>query len=163
MQVKVETSGKGFEVAKSPVVELKPEAPDVDRTSPITSSHRFTVQQKEAIPALSAHVDAVTDVVDLHNPSNKDNLSQVTYSMAGALRGDPLRERYVAEMPLKSEDEYVRKQRQTPHEQTGDEPLLINEERLIHYNLTARRFIATQEMTEHQSRTEKKLAIEIEV
>ena len=45
----------------------------------------------------------------------------------------------------------------------GDEPLLLNEERLVRYDLTVRRFIATQEMTEHRRRTEKKLTVEINV
>ena len=153
-QVKVETSHRSFEVAETPVVH---------RTSPTTSSRRFPVQQQEAIPALTARTNEVTDIVDLHSPSNKNTPSQVTYSMAGTMRVDPPCEHYVGEKILKSEDEFVRKQRQAPNEQMGDKPLLINEERFIRYDLTVHRFIATQEMTEHRRRTEKKLTVEIDV
>jgi hypothetical protein len=117
-QVRLQASGRGFEAGESPVV---------DRVPPTTYSSRFSVQQKEAIPAfISAHTGEVIDTVDLHGPS-KDNPSQVTYSMTGGLRGDPLRERYVGENALKSEERCARKQHRASNEQMGDAQWLLNE------------------------------------
>ena len=151
-QVQVETNGRGFEVAGPPVIELSPEGPVVDRTSPATCSRKSPVQEKEVLPALSTHAGEVIDIVDLHGPPTKANISRVTYSTAASLRGDHLRERYEGKTTLKLENTFVRKEGLTPNEQRGANPRVINEEGSIRHDLRVRRFITTQEMIEHQNR-----------
>lgn len=157
-QIKLETSSSSSEIASSPVIELKAEKPSAFHISPSTTSHRFPVQHKEAVPVLS-HMGEVTDVVELHDPSNTLNLNHVTYSMTGDLRGDPLRERYPYRRAIKPEEPSAH----VHHEGIGKEPSLTAEKRLALFDLTVRKFIATQEMTGHLNRTEKGLSLEIDL
>jgi hypothetical protein len=152
-EVKVQASGRDLE---------KDEAPLVEGASPINPSRRFPGQHKKGTPFLTALAGAVNDTVDLHSPSSKDSLCQLTYGMAGALKDDSRWKRMVGETAFQLEDEHTRKNCQAPIEHMGDEPSLTNEERLVRYRLSARRFIATQNMTEHQNRLERKLKFEID-
>ena len=158
-QVKFETSSRKTETAELPVIELNPELPSDCRTSPSTTSRRLSVQHKEAVPVLSVHMGEVTDIVELHDPSNTLNLSHGTYSMTGDLRGDPLRERYPYWRAIKPEEPSAHVQ----HEGMGNEPSLKAEKRFALFDLTVRKFIATQEMTGHLNRTEKGLSLEIDL
>ena len=162
-QVKVEAGGKDSEGADSRVIELKPDTPASDKTAPIISSRRFPAQQRDTTLSLSARVDEISDLVDLHTPSNEGKLTQATYSMTGVLRRNPFQESNGGQNALKSEDESIHHQSRTPHEHMGHERGLINEEKFIPCDLRVRKFVATQEMTEFQNRTKKKLAIEIKV
>ena len=154
-QVTVEASSRRLEGTETPVIELNPEVPATNRTSTAISSRR--------LPALSALVEKINDIVVLHDPLRKDNPSQVTYSMTEALRSEPLRERYAGENTLPSKCGWVGKHSKNPHEYMSKAPSLVNDERIIRYNATVQRFVATQEMTKRQNRAEKKLTIEIDV
>lgn len=162
-QVKVVAGSKDSEGADPRVIDLKPESPDGDKTAPILSSRRFPAQQRDTILSLRARVDEISDLVDLHTPSNEGKLTQATYSMTGALRRNPFQESKGSQNALKSEDGSIRHQRRTPHEHVSREQRLINEEKSIPYDLRVRKFVATQEMTEFQNHTKKKQAIEIKV
>lgn len=162
-QVKVEAGGKDSEGTDSRVIELKPETPAGDKTAPIISSRRFPSQQRDTTLSLRARVDEISDLVDLHTPSNEGKLTQATYSMTGVLRRNPFQESNGSQNALKSEDGSIHHQRRTPHEHMGYEQRLINEERSIPHDLRVRKFVATQEMTEFQNHIKKKLSIEIKV
>ena len=149
-QVKVEAVGRCLQGA---------EALTVDITPPM--DHRFPVSFKRSIPALPAHAGQLTDVVDLHKPSNKDCFNEVTYSLPESPRGNAHREPVVGEMAFRLDGNPVRRHNQTVIEFKGDEPSLIREEKLDRYLLLARRFIATQEMIELQSRSEKAVNFEL--
>ena len=162
-QVKVETAGKKLAVDGSPIIELTPEATVVERTSPTAPTRKSPVRQKEAMPALAARAGEVNDVVDLHRSSNRTDLTHATYTAKGPLRGDHLRERYGGGTALGPEDRFVRNQSLTPNDQAGASTQVINDQRNVRQDLRVRRFIATQEMIEHQIRIERRAAIDIEV
>lgn len=145
-QVRVEAGSGGSLGADCDEIELKPETP-----------------AREAAPTLSAHADGITDSVDLHSPSSRDNFHQVTYSIPGTLMGGPFRERYVEQKALKSGNESFPNYSQNLSKHTGDKPRVIHKEKPVCYDVRISKFIAVQKMTDFQDHTEKKLPVEIEV
>jgi hypothetical protein len=147
MRFTVETSEKYLDIERSPVIELSPEVPAAHQTTTAASSRR--------LPSLSALAEKVSDIVDLHNLSRKDKPSQVTYTMVAARRRNLLREGYGGENTLQPECERIDKNRKALPEREGTSPMPINK------NLSVRRFMNVQEMTEDSNRRENKLTIEI--
>ncbi|WP_028893360.1 hypothetical protein [Syntrophorhabdus aromaticivorans] len=156
-EIKIETGGADFKTAEFPVVEAGPGVLNVDGPAATKPVQTRTDGHGGSPIAVGNRAEQVRDIVDLQGPSKNQTPGPVGYSVRGAVRNNPYQEFRAGERLSQSGSGSVVKESQT------DRPVAKNEERLSRYNLAARIFVATQTMSQYDSRKEKKLTINIEV
>lgn len=163
MQITVDTGNQDFKAVESPVIEMEPEPHIVGRPTFTSTSPRFFRQQTKTIPDLSGRSNQVTDIVDLHRRMTNKAPGRIAYSETRALRGSPLIEGYVDDGVTKSYDSFAPHQDRVRDGQKDDHARRLSNGRPLHSDKRVHKFIAAQEMTEHQSGRAKKATIEITV
>jgi hypothetical protein len=148
-QLQVETGSSDFKAVEPPVIELRQDARGVERPLPTNPSRTSPMHTRKALPALYNTTEQVTDVVDLHRSLPSDSFGPVTYSISGFLGRDTYLGRE-ANQRFSEESVFVAERVSGCGDQVDTSKSLMQEER-ARYELTARRFLATQDLVKYHS------------
>jgi hypothetical protein len=150
----VETGNSDCKAAEFPVIELKPESQSVEFVKP-NRPPKASLDTRKIPLALSSKAEQIGDVVDLRGISKKEALSPISYSASGALQAKPNLEGFENDCRQEKVSVYSKSD-------NGDTFSALDERR-AHYQITTRKFIATQQMVEYHNSREKRLSFELTI
>jgi hypothetical protein len=159
-QFRVET-GADSSVKEFPIIELKPESTKIEQRE-VNSAPIASHDSRKSPLALRTKAEHVYDVVDLRGGSKGNALNPVTYSTMGALKSQPYAESVKVDIYPSSKD-YGQEKISVYRKPQEREACLELDEKRARYQITARKFIATQEMIEYHTSREKKLSFELTI
>jgi hypothetical protein len=160
-QFRVET-GSDIKNAEFPVIEIKPESQRIEHAEAIRHPKASFDNRKTPL-ALTTKTEQVNDIVDLQGIPKKAALSPVTYSTNRVLAARPCLESFKDDRFSKSENDHSQGKVAVYSEPEDREAFSALEEKRAKYQLTTRKFIATQEMIEYHTNKEKRLSFELTI
>lgn len=144
-----------------PVIELKPELTKTEQRE-VNGPPKACFDSRKSTLALGAKAEPVYDVVDLKGVSKGNALNPVTYSTIGTLKAQPYAESMKVDIHPTSKD-YGQEKISVYRKPQEREAFSELDEQRARYQITARKFIATQEMIEYHSSREKRLFFEVTI